>query len=101
MKSMVKNLSSVKRVQVGSRNNMRNKNYKSVIKTMTRKLLLELDNRSSNDNFNSNRLNVLIAQVYSKIDKAVKKGVMHKSSAARKKSILANRLKLGNTFKSL
>lgn len=90
MKSMVKNLSAAKRVQVGSRNNVYNRNYKSVIKTMTRKLLLEIDNANSTD---STKLNLLISQVYSRIDKAVKKGVIHKNSAARKKSNLANRLK--------
>jgi small subunit ribosomal protein S20 len=88
---MAKNLSAVKRVQIASRNNQSNKKYKSVIKTVTKKILAEIEISSSraSDSDNS-KLQLMVSQAYSKIDKAVKKGVIHKNSAARKKSRLVN-----------
>lgn len=92
---MAKNLSAVKRVQVAVRNNQCNKRYKSVIKTMVRKILIEVgDVNSKTSNHSSDKLDLLTSQLHSKIDKAVKKGVMHKNSAARKKSRLARRIKV-------
>lgn len=91
---MAKNLSAVKRVQIASRNNRRNKNYKSSIKTMIKAVFTQLSsmNHDQSDG-DKKKLNLLVAQVYSKIDKAAKRRVIHKNSAARKKSRLANRLK--------
>lgn len=93
---MAKNLSAVKRVQVAARNNQSNKRYKSAIKTMARKILTELTEVESvsgkTSNFSNDKLHSLTSQLYSKIDKAVKKGVIHKNSAARKKSRLARRI---------
>lgn len=87
---MSKNLAAIRRVQVASRNNLRNKNYKSSIKTMAKKILYKIH---SNESLNLNEANLLVAQFYSKIDKAVKKGIIPKNSAARKKSMLAQKLK--------
>ena len=41
---MSKNLSAIKRVQVSLRNNLRNRNYKSSIKTIMKKTLLQINN---------------------------------------------------------
>lgn len=92
---MAKNLSAVKRVQVAARNNQRNKKYKSAIKTIAKKILTEVES-SGNSTANSDNglLALLTSQAYSRIDKAVKKGVLHKNSAARKKSRLAKRIKV-------
>lgn len=91
---MAKNLSAAKRVQVASRNNQSNKKYKSIIKTMTRKIFAEIDAASSRtSDFDNRQLQILVSQAYSKIDKAVKKGVIHKNSAARKKSRLVSRMR--------
>ena len=87
---MAKNLSAIKRVQLASRNNLRNRSYKSSIKTIMKKVAFEIDNFRPE---NSDQVNLSIAQAYSKIDKAVKKGVIPKNSAARKKSILIRKLK--------
>ncbi len=92
---MTKNLSAAKRSQTSLRNNLRNKNYKSSIKTIVKKIFIEINNRSNHDNIvNCSHLYSLVSQAYSKIDKAVQKGVMHKNSAARKKSMVASKLKI-------
>lgn len=87
---MAKNLSAVKKDQISLRNNIRNKIYKSMIKTSIKKVLLEINNLKSTDD---KELNILMNQAYSTIDKAVKRGVISKNSAARKKSNLSYKLK--------
>lgn len=87
---MSKNLSAIKRVQISLRNNLRNRNYKSSIKTIMKKTLLQINNTNSVD---YDQVNRLVSQTYSKIDKAVKKGIIAKNNAARKKSILARKVK--------
>lgn len=91
---MVKNSSAIKRVQVGLRNNLRNKNRKSLFKTAVKKFFMNIDtNILESNSVDSDQVHFLASQAYSKIDQAVKKGVIHKNSAARKKSKIANRLK--------
>lgn len=87
---MTKNLSAVKKDQIALRNNIRNRNYKSAIKTFIKKALSQID---SIELIDTNQKNFLIAQAYSKIDKGVKRGVISKNSAARRKSILSNKFK--------
>lgn len=88
---MIKNSSVMKRDKVSLRNKIRNKYYKSTIKTFMKKFLLEIN--SSNTEKYKNAIS-LASQLYSKIDKAVNKGVIKKNSAARKKSIVSNRLRM-------
>ena len=90
---MAKNLSAAKRTQIGARNYLRNKNYKSTIRTMLKKILAELSTYTSEDSFKDYQINISISRFHSKLDKAVKRGVIHKNSAARKKSALAFKLK--------
>ena len=87
---MNKNLSAIKKTQVSLRNKLRNRNYKSAVKTLIKKTLLEINNIEPT---NYQQAEFYLSQVYSKIDKAVKKGIIAKNSAARKKSILSNKLK--------
>ncbi|NET23882.1 MAG: 30S ribosomal protein S20 [Okeania sp. SIO1H5] len=90
---MPKNLSAVKRAQIALRNNRLNKNYKSSIKTMIKKIIA-LNSASTKSEHHFAKVQFLISQAYSKIDKAAKKGVIHKNTASRKKSRLANLFKL-------
>jgi len=87
---MTKNLSAIKRDQIALRNNLNNKNYKSSVKTLFKKALADINQM---DTLADDQGSSLISKVYSKIDKAVKKGVIPKNNGARKKSILANKLK--------
>lgn len=87
---MRKNLSALKKNQVAIRNRMRNRIYKSSIKTWTKKYLYNLENINL---VNKKDLLKSLSLVYQKIDKAVKRGVLHKNKAARKKAILAKMMK--------
>lgn len=82
---MSKNTSAIKRTQISVRNCSRNKKYKSIIKTLTKKYL---DNIKSHNSDRDNTL-IMLSSVYSSIDKAVKKGVLHKNNGARKKAKIA------------
>lgn len=90
--------SAIKRVQVAERNRLRNKSYKSAVKTLMKKCFSVIDSYSTNP---SNELKqeaaLAIGAAYSKIDKAVKKGVLHPNNGARKKSSLARALKRAET----
>ncbi len=74
--------SSKKRVLIAERNRLRNVAMKSSIKTAI-KNVLELS--TSND---KEALNAALSKVYQLCDKAVSKGILHKNTAARKKSRL-------------
>nr|YP_009293833.1 ribosomal protein S20 [Ahnfeltia plicata]AOM65521.1 ribosomal protein S20 [Ahnfeltia plicata]UAT97262.1 ribosomal protein S20 [Ahnfeltia plicata]UAT97467.1 ribosomal protein S20 [Ahnfeltia plicata] len=87
---MSKNLSATKRTKISIRNRGRNKVYKSNIKTLTKKCLMNIQDL---DKCNHEEAKLCLFAVYSKIDKAVKKGVLHKNSAARKKASLAKNVK--------
>nr|YP_010988309.1 ribosomal protein S20 [Rhodochorton tenue]WOK79505.1 ribosomal protein S20 [Rhodochorton tenue] len=84
---MAKNLSVMKRIAVAERNRSRNKVYKSTIKTLTKKYIQEASQTLETNNKLS--LQNLLGLIYSKIDKAVKRGILHRNNAARKKSFLA------------
>jgi len=74
--------SSKKRVLVAEANHKRNVAFKTQIKTALKKALLlaETDEKS--------KLSEAISKVYQLCDKAVSKGILHKNTAARKKSRL-------------
>lgn len=82
---MQKNLSAIKKTKITLRNRCINRKYKSSIKTSIKRFLLSVKNSQ----------NVLenLSVVYKKIDKAVKRGVIHKNTAARKKSRLVKMIK--------
>jgi small subunit ribosomal protein S20 len=70
--------SALKRIEVAERNRLRNRSYKSAVKTLSKTYLAA---------------EAKMATAYSKIDKAVKRGVLHPNTGARKKSGLARALK--------
>ena len=74
--------SAKKRVLVAEKNRLRNVAWKSSIKTAVKKVL-ELANGED-----KNALNNALSKVYQLCDKAVVKGILHKNTAARKKSRL-------------
>jgi small subunit ribosomal protein S20 len=90
--------SAVKRVQIAERNRLRNKSYKSAVKTLMKKCLLSVDKYATEPTDDHLKLvNEQMAAAYSKIDKAVKKGILHPNNGARKKSRLAQALKRHQT----
>jgi small subunit ribosomal protein S20 len=86
--------SAVKRVEIAERNRLRNKSYKSAVKTLMKKCLLLAEKYGSDPTSdNLAAVNQQMSAAFSKIDKAVKRGVLHPNNGARKKSRLARALK--------
>jgi small subunit ribosomal protein S20 len=86
--------SATKRIDINERNRMRNKAYKSAVKTLMKKYFQAVEiyaSSPSEEQLQTVQTSMSIA--YSKIDKAVKRGVYHKNNAARKKARLAKALK--------
>ncbi len=73
--------SAKKRVLVAERNHAKNVAVKSKIKTAMRRVLEALKD-------NTDKVQELLNSAYKVIDKSVSKGVLHKNTAARKKSRL-------------
>lgn len=74
--------SAKKRILVAEKNRIRNVAFKSSIKTAVKKVL-EFANAGAQD-----ELKAALSKAYQLCDKAVSKGVLHKNTAARKKSRL-------------
>jgi small subunit ribosomal protein S20 len=87
---MANSLSAEKRIEINERNRLRNKAYKSSIRTIYKKCLIAINNTDEN---NMDSVNSLLSLSYSKLDKAVQKKMMHKNAAASKKAALAKALK--------
>ena len=86
--------SAIKRVEITERNRLRNKNYKSAVKTLMKKCLTVASSYAANPTPElKQQVESSMASAYSKIDKAVKRGVLHGNTGARKKSRLAQALK--------
>jgi small subunit ribosomal protein S20 len=90
---MKKNKSVLKRIKVNERNRMRNKMYKSVVKTYMKRFLSELQSLDINNTDAILATNKTLSLAYSTIDKAVKRSVLHVNNGARKKALLARKLK--------
>ncbi len=74
--------SAKKRVLVAQRNNERNTAFKTSIKTAVKKALAAAKNNEEDV------LKSALSNVYKLCDKAAGKGILHKNTAARKKSRL-------------
>ncbi len=74
--------SAKKRVLIAEKNRLRNVAFKSSIKTALKKVL-ELAKGEDKE-----ALNAALSKAYQLCDKAVSKGILHKNTAARKKSRL-------------
>ncbi len=82
--------SSVKRIEIAERNRLRNKAYRSAVKTFTKKYLAAASGYASSPSEEAKKAaQELMSEAYSKIDKAVKRGVYHRNTGAHKKSSLA------------
>ena len=91
---MANSKSALKRVQIAERNRQRNKSYKSEIKTLSKKFFTAVDEYNSSPSPEiMEKAQKLMSATYSKIDKAVKRNVLHSNNGARKKSRLARYIK--------
>jgi len=76
-------LSTKKRIRQSKKRNLRNRQYKSQMKTAIRRVV-EAENKEE--------ATKLYTEAVSVIDKVAQKGVIHKNAAANKKSRLAKRV---------
>lgn len=88
--------SAIKRIRTTKRNTLENKRYSTMVKTSVKNFHSSVKNYQ--DNPDPSSLKVVsdsLSIAFSKIDKAAKKRVLHKGTAARKKSrLMANFKKL-------
>ncbi len=90
---MANTKSALKRANIAERNRLRNKAYKSAVKTLMKKYLLAVATYAANPSSELKKeVDDRMSEAYSKIDKAVKRGVLHPNNGARKKSKLAKKL---------
>jgi small subunit ribosomal protein S20 len=91
---MANNASASKRILINNRNRLRNRFYKSTVRTLTKLFLKQIEISKSSQNIeNKKTAQNILKLAYSLIDKGCKKKVFHKNTAARKKSQLALALK--------
>ena len=97
---MANTKSAKKRIQIGERNRLINKSYKSTVRTLTKKTLENCEKYKKEPNEeNKNLVNSSLNKAFSFIDKAVKKNVLHKNNGANRKSKINNFVKTTLTTK--
>lgn len=82
--------SAKKRIKTNERNRVRNQSYKTRMKTFLKKAITAIET-------NAEDKAAVVKATLTIIDKTASKGVIHKKTAARKKSALA--LALNNSLK--
>ena len=91
---MANNKSAKKRIQIAERNRLKNKSYKSTLRTLTKRTLENCEKYKKDPNEdNKNLVTKSLNKAFSLIDKAVKKNVLHKNNGANKKSKINNFVK--------
>lgn len=91
---MANSKSALKRIDITERNRLRNKSYRSALRTLMKKYFQAVEEYAANPTpDNKTVVDDSLSAAYSKIDKAVKRRVLHKNNGARKKARLAKALK--------
>ena len=91
---MANTKSSLKRIQVNERNRLQNRYYKGSVATLIKTFSKQIETYKSLQTVeNKAELQSTLNRIYSLIDKGCKKNILHKNTAARKKSQLSNLLK--------
>lgn len=86
--------SAIKRIEIAERNRLHNKSYKSAVKTLMKRYFAAVGAYGTNPTPEAmQEVERCMSEAYSKIDKAVKRGVLHPNNGARKKARLAKVLK--------
>jgi small subunit ribosomal protein S20 len=86
--------SALKRISIAERNRLRNKSYKSAVRTLMKKCFAAVEAYGANPGEETKTAaEKAMSLAYSKIDKAVKRGVLHRNTGARRKARLARAMK--------
>lgn len=80
---MAHSKSAKKRVIIAERNRVRNQDVKSRVKTLTKKVLTDVEAK------NVEAAQASLSVAYKELDKAVSKGILKKNTVSRKKARLA------------
>ncbi len=92
--SVANNKASKKRVQIGERNRLENKSYKSAVRTLIKRCVSACQAYSEQPGDTSKEtVKDSMNAAFSKIDKAVKRGVFHRNAGAHQKSRLSSVVK--------
>ncbi len=87
---MANNKSSKKRVEVAERNRLRNRTYKSSLRTVMKRCFNACDAYSAKPGDDAKAsVQELVSAAFSRIDKAVKVGVLHRNNGANQKARLS------------
>ncbi len=91
---MANNKSSKKRIQIAERNRVQNKSYKSGMRTLMKRCLNACSAYSEKPGEEAKAiLQKNMNAAFSKIDKAVKRGVLHRNNGANQKARLSSAVK--------
>ncbi len=91
---MANSKSAEKRIEINKRNRVRNKYYKTSVRTLIKVFFKDLElYKASQNPEDKKKLQKILSSVYSLMDKGTKKNIFHKSTAARKKAKLFAYLK--------
>lgn len=91
---MANSKSAEKRIDINERNRLRNRFYKSSVRTLIKKFFKDLEiYKISKSVEDKEKVQKTLNSVYSLIDKGTKKNLFHKNTAARKKSQLVTAFK--------
>jgi small subunit ribosomal protein S20 len=92
---MANSKSAEKRIEINKRNRLRNRYYKTSVRTLVKLFFIDLESYKVSQNpLDKEKLNKILSSVYSLLDKGTKKNIFHKNAAARKKAKLAAYLKV-------
>ena len=91
---MANNKSSKKRVQIAERNRIENKSYRSSLRTLMKRCFSACDAYSQAPGDEAKAMIQTYANAaFSKIDKAVKRGALHRNNGAHQKSRVSKAVK--------
>lgn len=87
---MANNKSSKKRIEIAERNRLRNRTYKSALRTLMKRCLTACSAYGQQPGDEARAaVQASMNAAFSKIDKAVKVGVVHRNTGANQKSRLS------------
>ena len=91
---MANNKSSKKRVLIAERNRLHNRSYKSAVRTLIKRCFTACTAYGQKpDAAGKEAVQTTLSAAFSKIDKAVKVGVIHRNTGAHQKSRLSAAVK--------
>ncbi len=91
---MANNKSSKKRIEIAERNRLRNRSYKSALRTLMKRCLSACTAYGQEPATEAKvAVETSLNAAFSKIDKAVKVGVLHRNTGANQKSRLSAAVK--------